>query len=143
MGDRLAPAGLNAVAGLLYLALPERDPHPLLFRRTVALLGLLDQTDLWPLADLQWELAILEDAGFGFDLTRCAGTGVVEGLIYVSPCCGGLFCGSGAASRSLSLYWHRDGTASTTTLRSALGLPCIQGLLASWQRVSIAVSSQV
>jgi DNA repair protein RecO (recombination protein O) len=85
MGDRLSLAGLNAVTGLLSLTLPERDPHPDLYRRTVALLDLLDQTDLWPLAYLQWELALLDDMGFGLDLTQCAVTGVTDGLIYVSP----------------------------------------------------------
>jgi DNA repair protein RecO (recombination protein O) len=85
MSDRLALAGLNAVTGLLSLTLPERDAHPVLYQRTVALLDLLDQTDLWPLAYLQWEMALLEDMGFGLDLTRCAVTGATEGLIYISP----------------------------------------------------------
>ena len=85
MGNRLSLAGLNAVTGLLALTLPERDPHPDLYQRSVALLDLLDQTDLWPLAYLQWELALLEDMGFGLDLTQCAVTGAAEGLIYVSP----------------------------------------------------------
>lgn len=96
MGDRLALAGLNAVAGLLCLVLPERDPHPELYQRTVALLDLLDQTDLWPLAYLRWELALLEDMGFGLDLTRCAVTGATEGLIYVSPKTGRAASAAGA-----------------------------------------------
>ena len=106
MGDRLSLAGLNAVTGLLSLALPERDPHPDLYHRTVALLDLLDQTDLWPLAYLHWELALLDDMGFGLDLTQCAVTGATEGLIYVSPKTGRAVSAAGAgewADRMLAL----------------------------------------
>ena len=53
MHDRLSLAGLNAVTGLLAFALPEREAHPPLYRRTEALLDLLGQGDLWPLAYLQ------------------------------------------------------------------------------------------
>ncbi|SHI84881.1 DNA repair protein RecO [Wenxinia saemankumensis] len=83
--DRLALAGLTTVAALLGLVLPERDPHPRLFARTEALFDLLGDSDLWPLAYLQWELALLDEMGFGLDLARCAVTGGEEGLAYVSP----------------------------------------------------------
>ena len=36
-------------------------------------------------AYLRWELLLLEELGFGLDLTRCAVTGATEGLAYVSP----------------------------------------------------------
>jgi len=85
MGARLALAGLNAVTALLLATLPDRDPHPALYDRTIALLDLLEQTDLWPLAYLQWELALLEDLGFALDLAVCAVTGATEGLAHVSP----------------------------------------------------------
>lgn len=84
-GDRLALAGLNAVAALIGVTLPERDPHPALYGRTSSLLDLLDQPDLWPLAYLQWELALLEETGFALDLSRCAVTGRTEGLVHISP----------------------------------------------------------
>ncbi|SMX40606.1 DNA repair protein RecO [Maliponia aquimaris] len=85
MGDRLALAGLNAVTALLSFCLPEREPHAALYTRTERLLDLLAQTDLWPLAYLNWELALLEEMGFGLDLTACAVTGATEGLAHVSP----------------------------------------------------------
>lgn len=85
MSDRLALAGLNAACALLAFCLPEREAHPVLYRRTVALLDMLGQTEAWPLAYLRWELSLLEDMGFGLDLTRCAVTGVEAGLVYVSP----------------------------------------------------------
>lgn len=85
MGDRLALAGLNAVCSLLVMVLPEREAHPALYQRTIGLLDLLGQSDLWPLAYLRWEQALLEEMGFGMDLSACAVRGVNEDLIYVSP----------------------------------------------------------
>ncbi len=76
MSDRLALAGLNATCALLAFCLPEREPHPQLYHRTVALLDMLGQTEAWPLAYLRWELSLLDEMGFGLDLTRCAVTGV-------------------------------------------------------------------
>jgi DNA repair protein RecO (recombination protein O) len=40
---------------------------------------------VWPLAYLRWEVAFLEDMGFGLDLSECAVTGATDDLIYVSP----------------------------------------------------------
>ncbi len=85
MGDRLALAGLNTVTALLSFCLPEREAYAGLFQRTQVLLDLLDQRDVWPLAYLQWEMYLLEEMGFGLDLTVCAVTGSDEGLCYVSP----------------------------------------------------------
>lgn len=85
MGDRLALAGLNAVCGLLAMVLPEREGHPALYARTIGLLDLLGQSELWPLAYLRWEQALLEEMGYGLDLSACAVHGVNEDLIYVSP----------------------------------------------------------
>ena len=86
MGDRLALAGLNAVTSLLLFVLPEREAHPALYARSEALLDLLGQDEVWPLAYLQWELSLLEEMGFGLDLTSCAVLGTAANdLSYVSP----------------------------------------------------------
>lgn len=85
LGDRLSLAGLNAVTALLAFCLPEREVHRDLYARSEALLDLLSRPDVWPLAYLQWELALLEEMGFGLDLRCCAVTGATEGLAYVSP----------------------------------------------------------
>ena len=85
MSDRLALAGLNAVCGLLAVVLPEREAHGALYAQTVQLLDLLGQTEVWPLAYLRWEQALLEDLGFGMDLSACAVRGVNEDLAFVSP----------------------------------------------------------
>jgi DNA repair protein RecO (recombination protein O) len=85
LSDRLALAGLNAVVSLLSLVLPEREAHPPLYARTIALLDLLGEGDVWPLAYLHWELALLEELGFALDLSVCAVTGQPDDLAYVSP----------------------------------------------------------
>ena len=106
MGDRLALAGLNAVTALLSFCLPEREPHRALYRRSEQLLDLLGQNEVWPLAYLRWELALLEEMGFGLDLSVCAVTGAREGLVYVSPKSGRAVSQAGAgewAERMLPL----------------------------------------
>ncbi len=85
MSDRLALAGLNAVTAILSFCLPEREAHPGLYHRTERLLDLLGQNEIWPLAYLQWELGLLEEMGYGLDLSSCAVTGTTEKLVYVSP----------------------------------------------------------
>ena len=85
MTDRRALAGLNAVTGLLLFALPEREAHGALYRRTGALLDMMGESPFWPIAYVRWEMALLEDLGFALDLSVCAVTGATEGLSYVSP----------------------------------------------------------
>ena len=85
MNDREALAGLNAVCALLLFCLPEREGQRDLYIRTEQLLDLLGEHDIWPLAYLRWELALLDLLGFGLDLGKCAVTGATEGLAYVSP----------------------------------------------------------
>ena len=106
MGDRLALAGLNAICAMLHIALPERDAHPALWRATMELLGALERGIDWPPQYLRWELALLDDLGFGLDLGRCAVTGSREGLAYVSPRTGRAVSATGAgdwAARLLPL----------------------------------------
>ncbi len=81
------PAALAALTSLCALArlLPERDPHPSLFEVTLFVLGFLDDASVWPALVVRWELALLDELGFGLDLSRCAATGTAEDLAYVSP----------------------------------------------------------
>ena len=85
MSDRLMLAGLNTVTSLLSFCLPEREIYPALYKRTEQLLDLLDHPDVWPLAYLRWELALLEEMGFRLQLDQCAVSGATDNLIYVSP----------------------------------------------------------
>lgn len=84
LGDAVALAGLSAVCSLLAFCLPEREPHPRLYERSVALLDALG-AEGWEYGYLRWELALLDEMGFGLDLSRCAVTGATEGLAHISP----------------------------------------------------------
>lgn len=84
MEDRRALAALTSACALLHLALPEREPHPNLYRASIGLLDRLEGAD-WETAYLRWELLVLEEVGFGLDLSRCAVTGARDDLAYVSP----------------------------------------------------------
>jgi DNA repair protein RecO (recombination protein O) len=106
LSSRLALAGLNAVTALLSFCLPERAAYPQLYHRTEQLLDLLGQDSVWPLAYLGWEKAVLEEMGFGLDLSACAVTGATDGLVFVSPKSGRAVTRSGAgewADRMLPL----------------------------------------
>ena len=85
MSGRLALAGLNAVCALTAFCLPERVACDAFYIRTERLLDLLGQDAVWPLAYLQWEMALLDEAGMGLDLSRCAATGATTDLVYLSP----------------------------------------------------------
>jgi DNA repair protein RecO (recombination protein O) len=84
LDDAAALAALASIAALARL-LPERDPHPNLFEVTLFVLGYLDEREVWPALLVRWELALLEELGFGLDLTTCAATGATTDLTYVSP----------------------------------------------------------
>lgn len=124
MSDRKTLAGLNAMTALLSFALPEREPHAALYARTLAVLDMMEG-EFWPLAYLRWELALLEDMGFGLDLTSCAATGAIEGLVYVSPKTGRAVTRAGAGEWAdkllpLSPALLGQGDGSADDLRSGL-----------------------
>lgn len=85
LDDRVRLAALASAAALAAWSLPERAPHPRAFLGFNALIGALDEDDRWAVAYVEWEMALLEELGFGLDLTRCAATGTTEKLVYVSP----------------------------------------------------------
>ncbi|MCR9113896.1 MAG: DNA repair protein RecO [Rhodobacteraceae bacterium] len=128
MDNRLSLAGLNAVCALLLFCLPEREAHARLYRRTETLLDLLDQPDIWPLAYLRWEMVLLEELGFGLDLSGCAVLGVqANDLSYVSPRTGRAVSRAGAgewANKLLPLppCLLGEGTAEDTEVAEALGV---------------------
>ena len=85
MSDRRTLSALNAVCALLSFLLPEREAHVALYGTTIRLLDRIGGEGGWELDYLRWELALLEEMGYGLDLTRCAVTGSREDLSYVSP----------------------------------------------------------
>lgn len=85
LGDADRLAALSAACALLAFALPEREPQPQLYPATLALFERLAQGGAWYGAYLVWERLLLEQTGFGLDLSRCAISGATEGLALVSP----------------------------------------------------------
>ncbi len=135
MGGRLELAALNAVTALLVFALPEREPQPRLYERTVALLDMVGETEAWPLAYLHWELALLQELGFGLDLSECAVTGVCDDLTYISPRSGRAVSADGAGDwkdRLLPLPACLLAPRNGTPTEIALGLKTTGYFLIKW-----------
>lgn len=83
--------GVQALGALLRL-LPERDPHPHLFDMlNIVLDNFADASGAGELY-IRFELAVLNDLGFGLDLVECAATGSRENLEYISPKTGRAVC---------------------------------------------------
>jgi DNA repair protein RecO (recombination protein O) len=124
LSDRLALAGLLSVCALLRVALAEREPHPALWTVTLALFDRFG-TEGWTSAYLRWEVRLLEELGFGLDLTSCAVTGATEGLAYVSPKSGRAVTKAAAgewADRLLPLPEALAGTKALSPQAVAQGL---------------------
>ncbi|MCA3733700.1 MAG: DNA repair protein RecO C-terminal domain-containing protein, partial [Phenylobacterium sp.] len=83
--DPLALAGLASAAAVAAGVLPEREPQPGAFAAFEALGGALRHDDIWPAVYVRFEAGILQALGFGLDLSRCAATGAVDDLVWVSP----------------------------------------------------------
>jgi DNA repair protein RecO (recombination protein O) len=99
---------LSGLASLTALAqvLPEREPHRKLYDAMRIVLEAIDHDEIWPALLVRWEMGLLDELGFGLDLSKCASTGEGGDLIYVSPKSGkAVSAGAGApyAGRLLML----------------------------------------
>lgn len=99
LGDPLQLTALTAFCAMADGALPEREPHELIFRQALHLLERLGDS-CWPSDYVLWELSLLSELGFGLDLGSCAGNGTTEDLVYISPKSGR------AVSRSAGAPYH-------------------------------------
>jgi DNA repair protein RecO (recombination protein O) len=115
LGNQLALAGLLSACALLRAALPEREPHPALWAETLPVLDALGE-DGWTSRYLRWELRLLDELGFGLDLTACAVTGATTGLAYVSPKSGRAVSKDGAGAWVDRLLPLPDGLAGSAAL---------------------------
>ncbi len=84
MDSGLALQGINLVGACLRL-LPERDPHEALYETAELIADHLSEIAIAPALMVRLELAVLQELGFGLDLTQCAASGAREDLVYVSP----------------------------------------------------------
>ena len=107
--------------------LPERDPHDRLLGMTIRILdGEAGRIELGA-ALARFELTLLDELGFGLDLSSCAVTGTTEGLSHVSPKSGRAVCLEAAApylDRLLELpaFLVDGGPASPADLEAAFAL---------------------
>jgi len=76
--------GLQTIAGHLRL-LPERDPHTGLYQAALVVLDHLDEPEKAARLLIRFEIALLEELGFGIDLSACAATGTRNDLTWISP----------------------------------------------------------
>ncbi len=83
--DPMALAGLAAAAAVAAGALPEREPHPGAYYAFESLTGAFGMPDVWPAIFVRFEAGLLQELGFGLDLSKCASTGVTDDLVWVSP----------------------------------------------------------
>jgi DNA repair protein RecO (recombination protein O) len=84
MEHPLRLAALGTLAGLAQL-LPEREPHRRIYDAMHVVLSAIDDDAVWPALLVRWELGLLDELGFGLDLSKCAATGSTDNLVYVSP----------------------------------------------------------
>ncbi|MEM7439447.1 MAG: DNA repair protein RecO [Pseudomonadota bacterium] len=86
LSDRRALAAMGSVTALLAFAMPERMDLPGVYTMTMELADrLVTGNDAWISHYAQWELQVLEELGYGLDLSQCAATGTVNDLVWVSP----------------------------------------------------------
>lgn len=82
-------AALNSCCSLLCIGVAENEPHEYLLDGLNAFFDALELSENnivdWGPLLVKWELGLLSELGFGLNLDKCAATGGVENLIYVSP----------------------------------------------------------
>lgn len=91
METATAAYGVLALGSLLRL-LPEREPHPHLYEALDVVLEHMGEPATAGQLFVRFELAVLNDLGLGLDLARCAVTGTMDDLVYVSPKTGRAVC---------------------------------------------------
>ncbi|MEO0497483.1 MAG: DNA repair protein RecO [Pseudomonadota bacterium] len=99
MAHRLSLNLVQTLAAHLRL-LPERDPHRELYDAAHIMLENLESPVIAGALLVRFELRLLEELGFGLDLSKCASTGGNDALAYVSPKTGR------AVSASAGEPWH-------------------------------------
>lgn len=92
MDDPAALAALSSTASLLVATTPERSQCYGLYEATEILLDALADTANWPALYIRWEMGLLAEMGFGLDFSKCAMTGSMEDLAWVSPKTGRAAC---------------------------------------------------
>ncbi|ESQ76194.1 DNA repair protein RecO [Asticcacaulis sp. AC402] len=85
LDDAFALLGLQCACLMTLQVLPERERHCGAYYALSALLGAFAISDIWPAIYVRYEAGLLEELGYGLDLSACAVTGSRDDLVYVSP----------------------------------------------------------
>ncbi len=88
LGEPLASAALEWVTALTAAILPEEHSYPQLHSALSALLEAIcgaPSAKGWAVALVRYELLLLSELGFGLSLDKCAVTGDVDDLVFISP----------------------------------------------------------
>lgn len=120
--DPLRLAALTSLCALVQL-IAEREPHERLYDATLLVLDALEEDGHWQPLLVRWELGLLDELGFGLDLTRCAATGTTGDLVYVSPKSGSAVSASAGqpyAGRLLALPGFLSGAGGSVDLNALL-----------------------
>lgn len=118
MTERLPLLALISAGALVERLLPERDPQPEMFDRFQLLIESLGDGPDWVEGYVHWERGLLDDLGYGLDLTACAATGSTDDLVYVSPrtgCAVSAAAGAPYRDKLLNLPAFLLGSAGSST----------------------------
>lgn len=88
LAEPLAAAGMDWVTALTAAALPEAQPYPALYGALDGVLSAIEAAPsarAWSAATVRYELLVLNELGFGLDLSGCAVTFRSDDLGFVSP----------------------------------------------------------
>ena len=86
INNSLTLEALNSICSMLKMFLAERQVNCKLYHKTIEIIKYLDDKDMtWLSKYIHWELLLLSELGYGLDLSKCAVTGEIKNLKYVSP----------------------------------------------------------
>ena len=88
---------VQSLAHMLVYILPQQHPYPRLWTELNTLLEEHVLGDAFLAHYFLFERTVLQELGFGLDLTVCALTGAVDDLVYVSPLTGRAACRTAGA----------------------------------------------
>ncbi len=96
LDDPVALSGLLAACAIINHTLPEREAHERLYDAFSFLLEEMQNLEVWPALYIRLEVGILDELGYGLDLSKCAATNETENLTHISPRTGRAVCASAA-----------------------------------------------
>lgn len=85
LSDRAKLQASLSVTSLIKTSMADRDPHPKLYDVVKTFLLDVSRETLWVEEYVKFEIELLRECGFGLDFSKCAATGLVENLKYISP----------------------------------------------------------